>query len=350
VEPAAFGAEVDRDRVHEGGDVVLRSLFDLGHVRGRRRHGARADRFDGLPRHGADLGPASERRELDVEPSRQAALVRPDPLHGRSRVAGNHRRDSRERGGAACLKPVRKGIRIVIVMMDRRAILLVEDEASISEPLAAALKRAGFAVTTAATAAAGLDAFRNARPDLVLLDVMLPDGDGKDVLREIRGSSRTPVVMLTARGEEMDRVLGLELGADDYVTKPFSAAELVARIRAVLRRSSDGGGDGGSALSVGDVAMDLDRHTVTRAGGEVELTVKEFELLRVLLENAGKLVRRDALVAEVWDPNWFGSTKTVDVHVSALRRKLGDDPSSPRYVHTVRGVGFRFASASELAE
>jgi two-component system, OmpR family, response regulator RegX3 len=238
----------------------------------------------------------------------------------------------------------------VIVMMDRRAILLVEDEASISEPLAAALERAGFAVTTAATAAAGLDAFRNARPDLVLLDVMLPDGDGKDVLREIRGSSRTPVVMLTARGEEMDRVLGLELGADDYVTKPFSAAELVARIRAVLRRSSDDGGDGGSALSVGDVAMDLDRHTVTRAGGEVELTVKEFELLRVLLENAGKLVRRDALVAEVWDPNWFGSTKTVDVHVSALRRKLGDDPSSPRYVHTVRGVGVRFASPSELAE
>ena len=235
-------------------------------------------------------------------------------------------------------------------MLSRRAILLIEDETSISEPLAAALQRAGFDVTTAATATAGLEEFGKRPPDLVLLDVMLPDGDGKDVLRAIRGSSKIPVVMLTARGEEMDRVLGLELGADDYVTKPFSAAELVARIRAVLRRSADGGEAGGPVISVGDVAMNLDTHTVTRAGEEVELTVKEFELLRVLLQNAGRLVRRDALVAEVWDPNWFGSTKTVDVHVSALRRKLGDDPSAPRYVHTVRGVGFRFASAAELEE
>jgi two-component system response regulator RegX3 len=233
-------------------------------------------------------------------------------------------------------------------MINRRAILLVEDETSISDPLASALEGAGFDVVTAATAAAGLEAFRRRPPDLVLLDVMLPDGDGKDVLRDIRASSRTPVVMLTARGEEMDRVLGLELGADDYVTKPFSAAELIARIRAVLRRASGAGSGDGATLSVGDVAMNLDTHTVTRGGEDVELTVKEFELLRVLLENAGKLVKRDALVAEVWDPNWFGSTKTVDVHVSALRRKLGDDPASPRYVHTVRGVGFRFASAAEL--
>jgi two-component system, OmpR family, response regulator RegX3 len=232
--------------------------------------------------------------------------------------------------------------------MTRQAILLVEDEASISEPLADALERTGFDVAVAASAADGLDAFRVRRPDLVLLDVMLPDGDGKDVLREIRASSRIPVVMLTARGEEMDRVVGLELGADDYVTKPFSAAELIARIRAVLRRSSGDGNAQEPILAVGDVAMNLDTHTVTRAGEDVELTVKEFELLRVLLQNAGKLVRRDALVAEVWDPNWFGSTKTVDVHVSALRRKLGDDPAAPRYVHTVRGVGFRFASAAEL--
>jgi two-component system response regulator RegX3 len=232
--------------------------------------------------------------------------------------------------------------------MTRQAILLVEDEASISEPLADALERTGFDVAVAASAADGLDAFRVRRPDLVLLDVMLPDGDGKDVLREIRASSRIPVVMLTARGEEMDRVVGLELGADDYVTKPFSAAELIARIRAVLRRSSGDGNAQEPILAVGDVAMNLDTHTVTRAGEDVELTVKEFELLRVLLQNAGKLVRRDALAAEVWDPNWFGSTKTVDVHVSALRRKLGDDPAAPRYVHTVRGVGFRFASAAEL--
>jgi two-component system response regulator RegX3 len=234
--------------------------------------------------------------------------------------------------------------------MNRRAILLIEDEQSISEPLAAALSREGFDVLTAGSAAAGLETFRTRSPDLVLLDVMLPDGDGKDVLREIRRSSRTPVVMLTARGEEMDRVLGLELGADDYVTKPFSAAELAARVRAVLRRSAGPAAAGRSTIEVGDVAMNLETHRVTRGRDEVDLTVKEFELLRVLLEHAGSLVRRDALVAEVWDPNWFGSTKTVDVHVSALRKKLGDDPGSPRYVHTIRGVGFRFASAAELAE
>ena len=248
------------------------------------------------------------------------------------------------------MKPNSKPIRILIAVMNRRAILLIEDEQSISEPLAAALRSEGFDVLTAGSAADGLETFRTRSPDLVLLDVMLPDGDGKDVLREIRRTSRTPVVMLTARGEEMDRVLGLELGADDYVTKPFSAAELSARVRAVLRRSTTSVPVGRSAIEVGDVAMNLETHSVTRAGEKVDLTVKEFELLRVLLEDAGKLVRRDALVAEVWDPNWFGSTKTVDVHVSALRKKLGDDPSSPRYVHTVRGVGFRFASAAELAE
>jgi two-component system, OmpR family, response regulator RegX3 len=232
--------------------------------------------------------------------------------------------------------------------MNRRAILLIEDEDSISDPLASALRKEGFDVRTAASAGAGLEAFRAQPPDLVLLDVMLPDGDGKDVLRAIRSSSRVPVVMLTARGEEMDRVLGLELGADDYVTKPFSAAELVARMRAVLRRSEPAVAATPSVLQVGDVAMNLETHRVTRRGEEVDLTVKEFELLRVLLEHAGKVVRRRALVGEVWDPSWFGSTKTVDVHVSALRRKLGDNPSDPRYVHTVRGVGFRFASGAEL--
>jgi DNA-binding response OmpR family regulator len=154
--------------------------------------------------------------------------------------------------------------------------------------------------------------------------------------------------MLTARGEEMDRVLGLELGADDYVTKPFSAVELAARMRAVLRRTEASPPSEGVELETGDVRMDLERRIVTRDGDPVDLTVKEFDLLRVLLENAGKLVRREALMHEVWDPNWWGSTKTLDVHVSALRRKLGDDPSAPRYIHTVRGVGFRFASADEL--
>ncbi len=232
--------------------------------------------------------------------------------------------------------------------MTKRVILVVEDEESIADPLAAALRREGFDVVTAVTAAAGLEAFRTRSPDLVLLDVMLPDGDGRDLLRQIRTSSRTPVVMLTARGEEMDKVIGLELGADDYVVKPFGAAELVARIRAVLRRTAAPAPAEGSELAIGDVVMDLRTRTVRRAGGSVELTLKEFELLRMLMEQAGTVVRREHLMDEVWDPNWFGSTKTLDVHVSSLRKKLGDDPAEPRYIHTVRGVGFRFSSPEEL--
>ena len=232
--------------------------------------------------------------------------------------------------------------------MLRRRILLIEDEESISEPLAAALGREGFDVVVAATAAQGRERFHADGADLVLLDVMLPDGDGKDVLREIRNASRTPVIMVTARGEELERVLGLELGADDYVTKPFSAAELAARVRAVLRRVDVPGSPEESVLEVGDVRMELDRHEVKIGEEPVELTVKEFEVLRMLLESAGKVVRREQLIREVWDTSWFGSTKTLDVHVSALRKKLGDDPSTPRFIHTVRGVGFRFASAEEL--
>jgi DNA-binding response OmpR family regulator len=183
----------------------------------------------------------------------------------------------------------------------------------------------------------------------VLLDVMLPDGDGRDVLRRIRGTSRTPVVMLTARGQEMDKVVGLELGADDYVVKPFGAAELIARIRAVLRRTSAAERSSVAILEVGDVHMNLDTHTVTRGDSTLDLTLKEFELLRMLMERAGRVVHRTELMDEVWDPNWYGSTKTLDVHVSSLRKKLDDDPVTPRYIHTVRGVGFRFSSANELA-
>jgi two-component system, OmpR family, response regulator RegX3 len=157
-------------------------------------------------------------------------------------------------------------------------------------------------------------------------------------------------VMLTARGQELDRILGLELGADDYVTKPFSAAELAARLRAVLRRAGERPSvPRETTLAAGDVLVRLDTHSVTKGGEPVALTVKEFEVLRMLLESAGRLVRREELMAEVWDTNWFGSTKTLDVHVSSLRRKLGDNAASPRYIHTVRGVGFRFASPDDLS-
>jgi two-component system response regulator RegX3 len=234
-------------------------------------------------------------------------------------------------------------------MSNRRRILVIEDEASIAEPLAAALARDGFDAAVAATAAEGVEAARTRSPDLVLLDVMLPDGDGREVLRRIRESSRVPVVMLTARGEETDKVVALELGADDYVVKPFGAAELIARIRAVLRRTAAPAPTSASVITVGEVSLNLDTRTVTRAGVPVELTLKEFELLRMLLEQAGRVVRRGELMDEVWDPNWFGSTKTLDVHVSSLRHKLGDDPAAPRYIHTARGVGFRFSSPEELA-
>jgi two-component system response regulator RegX3 len=234
--------------------------------------------------------------------------------------------------------------------MTKRKILVVEDEESISEPLAEALDREGFAAFVATTAAEAVEAFRSRSPDLVLLDVMLPDGDGRDVLRQIRSSSRTPVIMLTARGEEMDRVIGLELGADDYVAKPFSAAELVARIRAVLRRTAAPAPSGQAAFALGDMNMDLDTREVTKAGQSIQLTLKEFELLRMLMEEAGKVVRRTDLMDEIWDPNWYGSMKTLDVHVSSLRKKIGDDPAEPRYIKTVRGVGFRFASPEELGD
>jgi len=232
--------------------------------------------------------------------------------------------------------------------MAKRRILVVEDEESISDPLRHALEREGFATTIAPTASDAAEAFRARPPDLVLLDVMLPDGDGRDVLRQIRSTSRVPVIMLTARGEEMDRVIGLELGADDYVSKPFSAVELVARIRAVLRRTAAPAPSARSSLEVGDVRVDLDTREVTRGGEPVQLTLKEFELLRLLMEEAGRVVRRSDLMDQVWDPNWYGSMKTLDVHVSSLRKKLGDDPADPRYIKTARGVGFRFASPEEL--
>ena len=178
---------------------------------------------------------------------------------------------------------------------------------------------------------------------------MLPDGSGFDVCRELRQRSQVPIIMLTARGEEADRVVGLELGADDYIVKPFSAREVGARIRAVLRRAdSPSRPDEEKPIEVGEVRLDPAKREVTRSGEVLELSRKEFELLQLLMRSAGSVVTRERAIDEVWDTNWFGSTKTLDVHVSGLRRKLGDDSNEPRFLHTIRGVGFRFSSPEEL--
>jgi two-component system response regulator RegX3 len=224
-------------------------------------------------------------------------------------------------------------------------ILVVEDEEGISEPLAEHLERDGFDSEVAATLADAQAAFERRPPDVILLDVMLPDGDGRDFARDVRRTSDVPIVMLTARGEEIDRVLGLELGADDYVVKPFSARELSARIRAIMRRGRPTGRRG--PIEVGDVVLDPASRTVTRDGIPIEFAAREFDLLHLLMANAGQVVRREEIMDEVWDPHWFGPTKTLDVHISWLRKKLEDDAANPRYISTVRGVGFRFLAPDE---
>ena len=209
-------------------------------------------------------------------------------------------------------------------------ILFVEDEESISAPFAKALEREGFEPVVAGTAAEALELAERIEPDLVLLDLTLPDGDGRDICRALRRDSDVPIVMLTARGSELDRVVGLEMGADDYVVKPFSGAEVISRIRAVLRRSRAGGARFEQAFTVGGLELDVGARTARLDGVELELTRKEFDLLAELARNAGRVVTREDLMSRVWDVNWFGSTKTLDVHIGALRRKLGDDPADPR--------------------
>ncbi|HEY5144047.1 MAG TPA: response regulator transcription factor [Solirubrobacteraceae bacterium] len=236
--------------------------------------------------------------------------------------------------------------------MSAPRILLVEDEASIAEPFARLLTREGFAPTIAATAASAVALYEQEAPDLVLLDLSLPDGDGRDIARELRARSDVPIIMLTARGTETDRVVGLEIGADDYVVKPFSTAEVVARIRAVLRRAAarDEVADDetpGEPIAIDELRIDPAARRVFLGDEEVELSRKEFELLVELARNAGTVVTREDLMARVWDENWFGSTKTLDVHIGWLRRKLHDDASEPRWIDTVRGVGFRFAAPGE---
>jgi two-component system, OmpR family, response regulator RegX3 len=224
-------------------------------------------------------------------------------------------------------------------------VLLVEDERAIAEPFARALEREGFDTVVAATAAVARAELAAGDPDMVLLDLMLPDGDGREIARELRSRSQVPIIMITARGSEIDRVVGLELGADDYVIKPFAAAEVVARIRAVLRRSA--GPAPAAELSGGDVHADVRARRAWHAGVELTLTRKEFDLLVRLLASAGEVVTREQLMSDVWDINWFGSTKTLDVHMAALRRKLGEAARCPQHIETLRGVGFRFAAAEE---
>jgi len=225
------------------------------------------------------------------------------------------------------------------------SVLLVEDELSIAEPFASALARSGFRTTVARSGVEAMKLVRELQPDVVLLDLALPDIDGRDVCRLLRQESDVPIIMVTASGTVTDRVVGLELGADDYVVKPFATTEVVARIRAVLRRGRDSGHEG--VLVVRDLRLDLDARRAWLAERELELPRKEFDLLARLARDAGRVVTRESLMSDVWDMNWFGSTKTLDVHIAWLRRKLGDDPASPTYIHTVRGVGFRVVEPEE---
>jgi two-component system response regulator RegX3 len=232
----------------------------------------------------------------------------------------------------------------------RPRVLFVEDEPSIYEPFSKALAREGFEPVVARTAARALE-LADGDFAIVLLDLTLPDGDGRDICRALRRSSSVPILMLTARGTEADRIVGLELGADDYVVKPFSGAEVIARIRAVLRRTAgrrEEASAPAAAVTVGELEVDPGSRRVRLAGEEVQLSRKEFDLLAELIGHAGRVVTREDLMARVWDENWFGSTKTLDVHIRWLRQKLGDAPESPRYLHTVRGVGFRFTAPEEF--
>jgi two-component system response regulator RegX3 len=222
-------------------------------------------------------------------------------------------------------------------------ILVVEDEESFSDALGYMLRREGFEVAMATTGPAGIEEFDRAGADLVLLDLMLPGLSGLEVCRQLRQRSEVPVIMLTAKDAEVDKVVGLEIGADDYVTKPFSARELVARIRAVLRRRGAEPEDLSSAvLESGPVRMDVDRHVVSVNSDTVPMPLKEFELLEFLLRNAGRVLTRGQLIDRIWGSDYVGDTKTLDVHVKRLRAKIEPSPSSPRHLLTVRGLGYKF--------
>jgi two-component system response regulator RegX3 len=221
-------------------------------------------------------------------------------------------------------------------------VLVVEDEESFSDALSYLLRREGYEVAVAGSGADALARFDRTGADLVLLDLMLPGLSGTEVCRALRRRSRVPIIIVTARDSEVDKVVGLELGADDYVTKPFSSRELVARIRAVLRRGVDVDDLVGSIVEAGPVRMDVERHTVSVDGRPVSLPLKEFDLLELLLRNAGRVLTRGQLIDRVWGADYVGDTKTLDVHVKRLRSKIEPDPANPKYLVTVRGLGYKF--------
>lgn len=222
-------------------------------------------------------------------------------------------------------------------------VLIVEDEESFADPLAFLLRKEGFTTAIATSGPAALEEFDRNGADIVLLDLMLPGMSGTDVCKQLRQRSSVPVIMVTARDSEIDKVVGLELGADDYVTKPYSARELIARIRAVLRRGSDldGADVDDSVLEAGPVRMDVDRHVVTVRGEPITLPLKEFELLEYLLRNSGRVLTRGQLIDRVWGADYVGDTKTLDVHVKRLRSKIEEDPANPVHLVTVRGLGYK---------
>ncbi|MBF6211363.1 response regulator transcription factor [Nocardia puris] len=224
------------------------------------------------------------------------------------------------------------------------SVLIVEDEESLADPLAFLLRKEGFEVTVVGDGPSALAEFDRSGADIVLLDLMLPGMSGTDVCKQLRTRSGVPVIMVTARDSEIDKVVGLELGADDYVTKPYSARELIARIRAVLRRGAGDELDGGSengVLEAGPVRMDVDRHTVLVNGKPVTLPLKEFDLLEYLLRNSGRVLTRGQLIDRVWGADYVGDTKTLDVHVKRLRSKIESDPAKPEHLVTVRGLGYK---------
>ena len=221
-------------------------------------------------------------------------------------------------------------------------VLLVEDEESYREVLDFHLQREGFEVHTAADGQQGIALFDSLQPDIVLLDLMLPLVSGTDVCKYIRSKAKTPIIMLTAKDTEIDKVLGLELGADDYVTKPYSKNELIARMRAVLRRGVEPAEVSGSVLEIGPVRMDIEHHSVAVNGQRISLPLKEFELLEYLMSNAGRVLTRGQLMDRIWGHNYVGDGKTLDVHVKRIRSKIESDPANPQLLTTVRGLGYRF--------